>query len=264
MTTVATTRKGLLSYETKWFSPRPSPADACRLVHYVQSPCREWIAGFRREPFSTLVVQLDADEEGLLAACKRNTRYEVQRAAREGAIAAAETDWSRFVKFYNVFAERKGLVALDGARPAYKEVITVRKVTHGGVELVMHSYLVDRGIGRARLLHSASLLHGLTESAARATVGRANRFLHYEDMLYFKRLGLQTYDFGGYAHDAIGGDLVTINRFKQGFGGRLLEETNYTSVPLWLLRRLRTTLEGRRRRLTATAASENHLAKRTT
>jgi len=206
------------------------------------------MAGFRREPFSTLIVELDADAEMLLAACGRNTRYKVQRAAREGAIASNEADWQRFVAFYNAFAKHKGLATLDG-RSAPNQAGAVRKVTQEGVELVMHSYLIDRDIGRARLLHSASLLHGLAENASRAAVGRANRFLHYDDMLYFRRLGLRMYDFGGYALDiAAGGELEGINRFKQGFGGRLLAETNYTSMPLWLLRRLRAALDERRRR----------------
>src|SRR5204863_238464 len=189
-------------------------ADTCRLVHYVQCSCRQPIAGFWREPFPALVVRLNTEEDGLLAACGRNTRYKVQRAAREGATSGPETDWARFVTFYNAFAEWKGLRALDGTPLAENDVVTVRKVTQGGVELVMHSYLVDRGIGRARLLHSASLLHSLTDTSARALVGRANRLLHYEDMLHFKRLGLRTYDFGGYAHGAVAGDLATISRFK--------------------------------------------------
>jgi hypothetical protein len=237
------TRRGLFAYRTKWFAERPSAADARGLVHYIQSPYQGRIAGFKREPFSTLIVPLDADEEMLFAACGRNTRYKVQRAIREGAIASNEADWQRFVAFYNVFAERRGLAALDNCS-ALKQIAIVRKATQGGVELVMHSYLIDHDIGRARLLHSASLLHCLAERASRAAVGRANRFLHYDDVLYFKRLGLRTYDFGGYALDALAGDLVGVNRFKEGFGGRLLEEANYTSIPLWLLRRLRATLDG--------------------
>ena len=107
-----TTRKGFLSYDTKWFSPRPAAADTCRLVHYVQSSCRQPIAGFRREPFPTLVVRLDTDEDGLLAACGRNTRYKVQRAAREGATSGPETDWARFVTFYNAFAKWQTAIGL--------------------------------------------------------------------------------------------------------------------------------------------------------
>jgi len=65
-------------------------------------------------------------------------------------------------------------------------------------------------------------------------VGRANRFLHYEDIRYFKEHGYETYDLGGYAKDTQDPKLQGINVFKESFGGTIVEQYNYYS-PLYKL-----------------------------
>jgi len=53
----------------------------------------------------------------------------------------------------------------------------------------------------------------------RNLIGRANRWLHYQDMRRFKAKGFALYDFGGYAKDSGDVDLQRINQFKEGFRG---------------------------------------------
>lgn len=67
--------------------------------------------------------------------------------------------------------------------------------------LVMNHYIVCRSSGRARMMYSASQFRGINSSADRNRIARANRFLHFEAMRYFKRMGLKTYDFGEFAVD---------------------------------------------------------------
>ena len=47
-------------------------------------------------------------------------------------------------------------------------------------------------------------------------IGRANKRLHWEDWMYFKKLGISTYDWGGvFAYNSDNG----IDKFKEAFGG---------------------------------------------
>ena len=85
-------------------------------------------------------------------------------------------------------------------------------VWHEGEMIVFHSYICDAT--DARLLHSASCFR--EESADQSMIGRANKRLHWEDILYFKKKGLLRYDWGGISDfDNPNG----IDEFKLKFGG---------------------------------------------
>ena len=114
----------------------------------------------------------------------------------------------------------------------------------GQEQVVMHSYIVDREASRARLLHSASLFRNVDDSKERNAIGRANRLLHFKAMMLFAEQGFDCYDFGGYAMDTEDRDLVSINRFKDEFGGELAEESSYLSYPMFLIKALRGNLSG--------------------
>jgi len=62
-------------------------------------------------------------------------------------------------------------------------------------------------------------------------VGMANRFLHFENIKYFKENGYKEYDFGGYAYNTQDKHLQNINAFKAAFGEYYL---NYYSYPLYI------------------------------
>jgi hypothetical protein len=101
--------------------------------------------------------------------------------------------------------------------------------------LVMNHYIVCRSSGRARMMYSASQFRGINSSADRNRIARANRFLHFEAMRYFKRMGLKTYDFGEFAVDTDDESLQGGNRFNESFGGG--NEACYKSqtLPMFLL-----------------------------
>lgn len=65
-------------------------------------------------------------------------------------------------------------------------------------------------------------------------VGMANRFLHFENIKYFKENGYEEYDFGGYAYNTQDKHLQNINAFKAAFGGVLSEQSDYYSYPLYI------------------------------
>jgi hypothetical protein len=105
--------------------------------------------------------------------------------------------------------------------------------------IIGHSYLVDDGAKKVMLLHSRSGINGIVDKSVRQIYGGANRQLHHLDMLYFKAKGYLIYDWGGIAYNTDNPKLQGINHFKMEFGGKLVRESNYVSVPLYLLRKLR-------------------------
>jgi hypothetical protein len=226
---------GPLLNRTKWFAKEVSWIDSFRLVSYVQSAQPSSRLGFIRHTFQTKVIDLTASEDWIFGQFRKNTRYGIRRARRDGVTCHFDGDPVTFRRFYNQFARGRGLRPIPSGliESAVAEVCLSYARLDDGV-LVMHCTLADRTLRRGRLWYSCSC-HTLEDSLeVRNTVGRANRLLHFEDMRYFKRQKLAIYDFGGYSADQTDRKRMAINAFKDGFGGRLVVEANYVSYPLFL------------------------------
>jgi hypothetical protein len=91
-----------------------------------------------------------------------------------------------------------------------------------GKVLVWHAHLWTPS--RARLLHSASLYRESDDTGFRNLIGRANRWLHWRDMLRYKAQGITAYDWGGWYAGDENEELLRINRFKDEWGGRVAHE----------------------------------------
>src|SRR5437899_704267 len=112
------TRRGPLSYRTKWFHPRPRAQDALGPVQYIQSPCLAWRPGFLKESFFTILIDLRLTEDQLFSGCRENTRYEMRRAEREGVACDPAGDSAEFLELNRLLSEAKGL---DRIRPEHLE-----------------------------------------------------------------------------------------------------------------------------------------------
>jgi hypothetical protein len=195
----------------------------------------------RREPIGarvsdspTLLIDLTRTCDALLADMRKDTRYEIRRAEEKDRITyqrLGSSDGATLLRFYDAydrFAALKNLAPADRrALTAYAHggILDLSTVTSpDGVVLVWHAYI--RHQSRARLLHSASTLRETADKQARALLGRANRFHHWQDMLRFKQAGYREYDLGGWAKDPPNEELRQVNRFKESFGGRVADEYN--------------------------------------
>ena len=100
-----------------------------------------------------------------------------------------------------------------------------------GKTVVYHSYIFDDK--NCRLLHSCSDFR-TGDSSERNSIGRANKYLHWMDILSFKREGLIKYDWGGVASfEKPNG----IDMFKEAFGGDRISYYNIY-VPKTIRRKL--------------------------
>lgn len=221
----------------RWFAESPGGSDIPRLAYYYHCRRTRSFPGFTRTPKYTKVIDLTRGEDHISSGFNKSTRYELRRAERENLTIATVDDIDTFAGFYNGFAASKQHELLNDADlRAYWQHTVVLQAIHDGEPLVMHSYLLDHDAGRGLMLHSASQFRNLDNNKTRRLVGRANRFLHHQAMIWMREHGLHTYDFGGYAHGTEDPQLLAINYFKDNFGGELIEESNYASFALFLLR----------------------------
>lgn len=245
-------RKGI-RYQEVWFD-EPVAAGQDIIIGYQRPECPPGVQG---RPFHTLVLDLRQTSNELLAALDKDVRYELRRSEKDAltfeCLAEPAAYLDDFCRFYNVFALDKGLdtIVPSGLMPVVSAGhLILTRIQKDGATLIWHAYRCVGG--RARLLHSASLFRG-QESAQRALTGRANRFLHWRDILEFKQRGYRIYDFGGWTLPEQADEAkARINDFKAGFGGRQVQEYHLT-YPLsakgrvWLLlRRLKARLQGLR------------------
>ena len=196
-------------------------------VHFVHrsSP----VPRGRTAPGSTVILMLDQAEEALRSGLSETTAYEIRRSERDRTscgflepLGAAELQ--SFLKFYDEFVKLTGY-----SRPSFKWLETLRGANSlaisvvrdpDGEELVYHAYIVD---GKScRLLHSASLQKRAGDREERNLLSRANRLLHWRDILHFKSSGVEIYDFGGWYPRKDDQQMLGVNRFKESFGGKVV------------------------------------------
>ena len=168
----------------------------------------------------------------MLAAINKAVRYQFRRSEKDNIeirfYTKADIDQSpdlldAFADIYERMYQSKGSdtkLNLEAVRKYLEEdAIIFSAVWHESEMLVFHSYICDDK--DARLLHSASCFR--EESADQSMIGRANKRLHWEDILYFKKKGLTRYDWGGISDfDNPNG----IDEFKLKFGGEKITYYN--------------------------------------
>ena len=210
-----------------FFDEEPSLPDA-DVVEYIQRPLP--MPGTRCREFSTLHLDLTRDESTLLAGLSRNCRAALRRAPRD---EIADEVWSpassralqEFIDFFNRFAGGKGLAPAPADRLSAfhaSSALDLSVATQDGRPLVWHAYL--RTPDRVLLLHSASLFRESSDSKVRNLIGRANRVLHWRDIVRYKEAGLPLLDFGGWYPGTEDQQLLGVNRFKAEFGATLVRE----------------------------------------
>ena len=230
-----------LGYWEKRFAAKPSLCDALLPVHYLNCVDQGSVRGFVRQLVHTILIDLSQNDEKLLADCKANTRNEIGRAAREGAVVRLTEDPRTFLELYGAAAAHKPLPKTSRAYlDSYGRALHISEVLQDGRVLAAHVHVADPKSARVRLIRSASLFRDL-DKPMQQKAGRANRFLHYQDFLHFQSLGYLIYDMGGYHPPGaeVTEDERRVSDFKASFGGRVVQEANYLSSLLHIYRQRR-------------------------
>lgn len=187
------------------------------------------------KPFQTSAIDLTAPIEQISAPISKNTQYKIRRAEREGFIPRLVMDpvlgdASVYADYHDAFAQDKGLppcnrAKLNALRESSALMLSSVSDADGNV-LSAHAYVKDCSSGRVRLLYSSSHFRAMSDSGQRNKVGRANRLLHWHEILTLKSLQFKLYDLGGIPLDSSDQAKNDIARFKLEFGGKMLVEYN--------------------------------------
>jgi hypothetical protein len=192
---------------------------------------------FSVEEKYTLITDLSMPEEELFSRIHKNTRYEINRARDKDHVECFtflepneenRDKLLQYIEFFNVFASSKRRTRIEPSE--FEEFCRhgawcIRCAARDSRPLVMHGYVVSGGI--ARLHQSASHFRDSDDQESRNLTGRANRFLHWDDMIYFKGRGFSLYDYGGVYAGQADREKLAIAQFKLAFGGVTRREYLY-------------------------------------
>jgi hypothetical protein len=211
-----------------YFDEEPVGVEA-DTIRCFQSPVRR--PGFRCAPFHTRIIDLRRSSYEIEREIDRDTRQNVRRAElKDGLLyTCCSPDRQLLDEVFALqdeFAAQKRLPATDRrqmlelAKAGVLDVTFVRDPA--GKPLVWRTYY--RASRRIRWWQGGSLFRGLASSGQRQLYGRANRLAGFKDIFRAQELGLAEFDLGGWYVGTEDHQKLSINRFKQQFGGVVVEE----------------------------------------
>ncbi|KYC37083.1 hypothetical protein WA1_46470 [Scytonema hofmannii PCC 7110] len=229
---MALLRKEIISIAEVWFDEELQDTSFVDLVYYLQRT--NPIEKFEYQDFYTILIDLTKNEDELWKKLHGNNKYKIRRASQKDKVIYQFWDGDRvdaklvnnFSNAYDSFALEKGLSKLKRNRLmqyAEASILNISTVQLPDERpLVWHVYY--RGENRVRLLHSVSIKKN--SEIATQIIGRANRYLHWQDILKFKSLGIAAYDLGGWYAGNTDQERLNINKFKEEFGGEIVKNFN--------------------------------------
>lgn len=210
-------------YGEVWYEeelPRDSGVD---IVLYRQRKAP--VTGAKVVPFLSMVTDLSVGVEAIASGFGKDCRYKIRRAeARDvltmECITEPRARLDEFRAFYDGFAAEKSIWLSDG--PWLSAVcdagqLVLTSASRDGEALAWHAYLIS---GKTAWLQYTASFFRNSDGDRRALVGRANRWLHWREMLRFKEMGIERYDWGGLFEDESVLGNAGINKFKRDFGGQ--------------------------------------------
>jgi len=221
-------RGKLVKHGECWFDDEPAPG--VDVVSFVQIP-KPRADSFTE--FYTLVIDLEKEPEDILSAMNSTTRNEIRRAEGKDLL---KQDWvpepghdcvEEFCDFFDAFSRLKSLPMISRLNAhAYSKagVLRFSRILAPDDTLLNWFAFVSAG-NRMRWLWGPSVRMS-DDASFRQMVGRATRFNHWRSMLRAKEMGMGMYDLGGWYAGDTDQARLSINKFKEGFGGQMLIEYN--------------------------------------
>ncbi len=196
------------------------------------------------QPRSTIIVDLDGDDETLLARMKSKWRYNIRLSARKGVIVreGAQEDLATIYRLMEETAQRDGFAihTADYYRTAYELFASTGQAVW---LLAEHG---DRALAAIVVFaHGERAWYFWGASASEGRNLMPNHALQWAAMRWARARGCRLYDLWGIP-DEVGrnpeaytssdpgrrGGLWGVYRFKQGFGGRVVRSVGAWEKPL--------------------------------
>ena len=185
----------------------------------------------------SLLLDITKGEDEIFECIRKNVKYEINRCNKENVsfevyksndIVESQKILSDFECQYNEMYKEKNMNVKLSMREvnSYIEnnafVLTAAKFDEK--VLCYHAYVCDNK--STRLLYSCSNFRS-DDHDMKNLIARANKFLHWQDIKYFKQAGIHSYDFGGISSFE---EPNGIDKFKMAFGGESVEYYNIKYV----------------------------------
>lgn len=192
--------------------------------------------GFHRIANHTILIDIKKTEEELYKGLeKKSARWGVNFAKKQNLVfsPAKESEINDFYKTYKKKAqiggfkpEKKIFLQLTRDTPISK-LFTIKK----------EKKLVAGGLILIDMYSNYSILN-LTASTEEGNKLQAMPFLYWNLILFSKSLGLNYFDLGGYDIEAKKNEKThNINKFKNRFGGKIVEQPIYSTSQKYILGR---------------------------
>jgi len=181
---------------------------------------------------NTFILNLEPDEETLLANMKQKTRYNVRLSARKGVVIRRGSleDLDLLYQMYAETSLRDGFVIRDPAyyRDAWGSFIqdSVAQPFIAEVKDEPVAAIIIYRFGR-----TAYYLYGMSLALHRDKM--PNHLLQWEAIRWAKEAGCLVYDFWG-APDRVdpGDPMYGVHRFKEGFGAQFVQTVGAWDFPI--------------------------------
>lgn len=175
------------------------------------------------QPLRTIALNIQPDEETLLAQMKEKCRYNVRLAARKGVEVRAALSQEELHAWYNLLQttgerDQFGIHTFDYYRKAW-EIFMPRQQARLFLAYADKELLA--GIFVTLLGDEAIYLYGASNNTRRNLM--PNYLLQWEAIRWARQAGARSYDFWGIpATDAADEAMAGVYRFKNGWGGRTI------------------------------------------
>lgn len=193
--------------------------------------------GFRSAPIHVYtelswILDIAPTEDVLLSGMKKNTRYGIKKASRDGITITSSNnpnDIELFWKLYSETAERHAFV------PYTKKMIAAEFTRFSTLDRARWYFAHHEGtiISTALIVynsHSAFYHHGASTAHSSITPGE---LMQWQIILDAKARGPQTYNFWGVVpDDKTNHPWFGLSKFKKGFGGYAEEYVHAQDYPL--------------------------------
>lgn len=170
----------------------------------------------------TYQISLEKDENELLEGMNKRNRTKLRRAKKEPYVVVikdnpSDNDLKEFQQFYNKFVKNKKANKINFIQMRRlkllrnKGVLFFTKLQNiNGDALCYQIRLIDKDLVLSLYGCTAAWIQDRPE--LKQQIRYANRYLLWENMLYFKKRGFKIYDYGGIT------EVDEINKFKEDFG----------------------------------------------